>query len=50
MIATDEQYEVQANASLRAISQGQDQITLVAMGRTPVVDLPIIIYNFGEGE
>lgn len=50
VIATDEQYEVQANASLRAISQGQDQITLVAMGRTPVVDLPIIIYNFGEGE
>ena len=50
VIATDEQYEVQANASLRAVAQGQDQITLVAMGRTPVVDLPIIIYNFGEGE
>lgn len=50
MAATDEQYEVQANAALRAVAQGQDQITLVAMGRTPVVDLPIIIYNYGEGE
>lgn len=50
MVATDEQYEVQANAALRAVTQGQDQITLVAMGRTPVVDLPIIIYNYGEGE
>ena len=49
VIATDEQYEVQANASLRAIAQAQDSVTLVAMGRTPVVDLPIIIYNFGEG-
>lgn len=49
-VATDEQWEAQANAVLRATAQGQDSITLSLMGKKPDLDLPIIIYNYGEGE
>lgn len=49
MVGSDEQWQAQANAAIRAIGQAQDSVTLVAMGSVPVIDLPIIVYNFGEG-
>lgn len=49
-IATEEQWEEHSRAVLRATAQGQDSVTLTAMGRIPELDLPIIIYNYGEGE
>lgn len=48
--ATDAQEEAQEFAALRATEQGQDYIVLTARGGKPNIDLPIIIYNFGEGE
>ena len=48
--ATDAQEEAQEFAALRATEQGQDYIVLAARGGKPNIDLPIIIYNFGEGE
>lgn len=50
MAGVDAQWQAQANAVLRATEQHQDGITLTAKGIKPDVDLPIIIYNFGEGE
>lgn len=50
MAGSDAQWQAQANAVLRATEQYQDGITLTAKGVKPDVDLPIIIYNFGEGE
>lgn len=49
MVGSDEQWQAQANAAIRAIGQAQDLVTLVAMGSVPIIDLPIIVYNFGEG-
>lgn len=49
MAGSDEQWQAQANAAIRAIGQAQDSVTLVAMGSVPIIDLPIIVYNFGEG-
>lgn len=49
MAGSDEQWQAQANAAIRAIEQAQDSVTLVAMGSVPIIDLPIIVYNFGEG-
>ena len=49
-VATEEQWEEHSRAVLRATAQGQDSVTLTAMGRIPELDLPIIIYNYGEGE
>ena len=50
LAGNEEQWQAQANATLRATGQGQDSVTLTAMGSVPIIDLPIIIYNFGEGE
>lgn len=50
MAGVDAQWQAQANAVLRATEQHRDGITLTAKGIKPDVDLPIIIYNFGEGE
>ena len=50
LAGSDAQWQAQANAVLRATAQAQDSITLTAKGVKPDVDLPIIIYNFGEGE
>ena len=49
-VGVDAQWQAQANAVLRATAQTQDSITLTAKGVKPDVDIPIIIYNFGEGE
>ena len=45
----DEIWDEQANGVLRAISQAQDSVTVVAKGVKPSKDIPLIIYNFGEG-
>lgn len=50
LAGNEEQWQAQANATLRATGQGQDSVTLTAMGSVPIIDLPIIVYNFGEGE
>lgn len=46
----EEQWQAQANATLRATKKDLNSVTLTAMGSVPIIDLPIVIYNFGEGE
>lgn len=48
--ASTEQWEAQSQAILRATGQAENSITLTAIGLTPSIDLPILIYSWGKGE
>lgn len=48
--ASDDQWEVAVNASIRPVSHGLDTITIKALGMTPPIDLPILVYAWRTKE
>ena len=46
--ATDDEWQTASNASIRPVSYSTDHVLIKALGYVPDIDLPILIYSWGE--